>query len=73
MRGIAKEYDFGVLFHPAYSQEYRKSLFNKYAGIYHIRLYQVVLGFHFPRLIESDTPHGEHFMLANGFVVGDPH
>lgn len=71
MKGIDKEFDFGVLYHAHYSLEYRREQFEKYGRIYNVRHYCVVEGFHFPRLIEATELTNDIFMSANGFVVGN--
>ena len=70
MKGIDKEFDFGVLYHPHYSLDYRRSIFEKYQIQYNVRLYKVVEGFNFPDLIEA-APNDGFQMSANGFVVGN--
>jgi hypothetical protein len=71
MKGIDKEFDFGVLFHSHYSLSYRKEQYAKYNSRYNARLYSVVKGFSFPRLIEARDYNDDHFMYADGFVVGN--
>lgn len=71
MKGIDKEFDFGVLFHPHYSLAHRQGLFNNYLNKYNIRLYNVVKGFSFPKLVETRKYTEDQFMFADGFVVGD--
>jgi len=71
MKGIDKEFDFGVLYHPHYALAYRKKEFDRYKQIYNVRLYHVVEGFHFPKLLEEGQLENEHFMSASGFVVGN--
>jgi hypothetical protein len=53
MKGIDKEFDFGVLFHQHYSMQYRKELFSKYSRLFNVKLYHIVSGFHFPKLVED--------------------
>jgi len=71
MKGIDKEFDFGVLYHPHYSLAYRKAQYEKYNKLYNARLYQVVEGFSFPKLIEVSQLKDNFFQSADGFVVGN--
>lgn len=71
MKGIDKEFDFGVLYHANYSLAYRREQFEKYNKLYNVRHYRVVEGFHFPKLIEASEITDDLFISANGFVVGN--
>jgi len=71
MKGIDKEFDFGVLFHPHYSLAYRLELYKNYQHKYNVKLYNVVKSFSFPKLVESRKYTEDQFMFANGFVVGN--
>lgn len=73
MKGIDKEFDFGVLFHSHYTLSYRKALFDKYKPLYNVKLYSVVKGFSFPKLIEAREYNDDHFIYADGLVVGNKH